>query len=547
LQHFTDLAKADKERFQKEVAEYAEKEEAENKKQQEAKKTNGFAFFLKKMKTQNQDKKPADEKSAGSKPADEKPIVDADTRTNVQSLEGTMKEASKDASKKTTAKDADPFDLESRFCVKHNELFSQALREINAGRKESCWSWFIFPVAPFVVNGKERGSSQNKRFCLRDQPPNQLKGLSAAKEYLRFKSARSAGVDLRANYLSIMTAVTEQLSAGVSVAALVGKVDEPKLKSSLELFEKASAAGYDKEVNAVCKRALELLAGSTGAKTKGLDKQDKPQDKQKTESTSAEKKRVRFELGLADVANDAPEVKELAMEEATEEVAEELKEASKEATEEAKEEASTDEAPAAVPTTEAEWVQRGENVNGIDEHFGDWRDQLSALSTFGVAQLQGGLEGMQVALGEAEGGYKAALGFITEYAEHCLAQQQQEALKEEAKEEAKGEAKEEAKEEAPKKVEEDKSTSMDMSTSMDIDSSAESPTDLDQWCAKGASLAGLSEAFPDWEAQLPAIAAMPAKEIYGALGGMKAQMAQVLPPRSFVLVLIVLRLVILAF
>merc|ERR1711937_150710 len=42
----------------------------------------------------------------------------------------------------------DPYNLSQRFCKKQKEDFDIALKEIRAGRKESCWSWWIFPVEP---------------------------------------------------------------------------------------------------------------------------------------------------------------------------------------------------------------------------------------------------------------------------------------------------------------------------------------------------------------------------------------------------------------
>ena len=54
----------------------------------------------------------------------------------------------------------------------------------------------------------------------------------------------------------MMTAVGEQLEAGIPPHELVGFLDDPKLRSSLELFERISRDGFDDEVNAVCVRAL---------------------------------------------------------------------------------------------------------------------------------------------------------------------------------------------------------------------------------------------------------------------------------------------------
>merc|ERR1719460_1266048 len=90
---------------------------------------------------------------------------------------------------------SDPYDLKRRFCETHKRDYPTALREIKRGRKSSCWSWYIFPSAPWVVNGEERGSGKNKIFALRDKPPNTLRGDKAARAYLRYQAS---GVNLRA-------------------------------------------------------------------------------------------------------------------------------------------------------------------------------------------------------------------------------------------------------------------------------------------------------------------------------------------------------------
>ena len=79
---------------------------------------------------------------------------------------------------------ADPFDLQ-RFVDKQvPAAFSAALAEIKAGRKQTHWSWWLFPTAPFVVDGKERGSATNRAFALRDRPPHGLTGEDAAAAFL---------------------------------------------------------------------------------------------------------------------------------------------------------------------------------------------------------------------------------------------------------------------------------------------------------------------------------------------------------------------------
>jgi hypothetical protein len=106
----------------------------------------------------------------------------------------------------------DPFDLVSRFCTMHATHFATAMAELKEGRKKGCWSWYIFPVGPWVVGGQEHGSSQNKRYCLRDQAPHQKSADNAARAYLRFKKA--SGVHLRGNYITIMSVVADQLESG---------------------------------------------------------------------------------------------------------------------------------------------------------------------------------------------------------------------------------------------------------------------------------------------------------------------------------------------
>mmetsp|Transcript_80986 Transcript_80986/g.241324 ORF Transcript_80986/g.241324 Transcript_80986/m.241324 type:complete len:183 (-) Transcript_80986:90-638(-) len=152
---------------------------------------------------------------------------------------------------------ADPYDLRRRFCHTYRQDFAKALREIKNGRKRSCWSWYIFPAAPYVVDGVERGSGTNQQYALRNKPPDSLRGDEAARAYLEFQSD---GVNLRECYLEMMTAVAEQLESGISGVDLVGFLDDPKLRSSLRLFESVSRDGHDdEEVHRVCMRALQAL------------------------------------------------------------------------------------------------------------------------------------------------------------------------------------------------------------------------------------------------------------------------------------------------
>ena len=120
----------------------------------------------------------------------------------------------------------------------------------------------MIPTPPFVLGGTERGSGINREYALRDHPPRQLEGFEAARAYLDF--AEEEGVSLRRNLVEILGAVAQQLEGGKSAMNLLGSLDEPKLRSSVKLFEcvsRPSAEGgrADVEVNAVCKRILVLM------------------------------------------------------------------------------------------------------------------------------------------------------------------------------------------------------------------------------------------------------------------------------------------------
>jgi len=151
----------------------------------------------------------------------------------------------------------DPYDLSSRFCLEQQQCYSRALSEIMQGQKRSCWMWFVLPTAPWVVNGVERGSGTNKSYALRDLPPNELSGDNAARAYLKYNDL---GVNLRENYLEIVTEIAVQLEKGIGLKQLMGFLDAPKLVSSVELFHNASSNGVDEEVHVACSRVLKCCS-----------------------------------------------------------------------------------------------------------------------------------------------------------------------------------------------------------------------------------------------------------------------------------------------
>lgn len=161
----------------------------------------------------------------------------------------------------------DPYNLHARFVLTQRECFSSALREVQQGQKRGHWSWFCLPVAPFVVNGVELGSLMNRKYALRDHPPNQLRGDACCAAYLRFPADAATGISLRGNYLELMSAAMDQLEASSRCGAgggdehLFGLLDAPKFRASIQLFESVSrpAGVNDAEINAVCRKLLELV------------------------------------------------------------------------------------------------------------------------------------------------------------------------------------------------------------------------------------------------------------------------------------------------
>eukprot|EP00656_Telonema_subtile_P005263 TRINITY_DN12393_c0_g1_i1.p1 TRINITY_DN12393_c0_g1~~TRINITY_DN12393_c0_g1_i1.p1 ORF type:complete len:202 (-),score=36.78 TRINITY_DN12393_c0_g1_i1:289-894(-) len=175
----------------------------------------------------------------------------------------------------------DPFDLHERFVSAHRRSAEEAIDEIRAGRKRGCWSWYMFPTAPFVVNGSERGSGMNRGYALRDAPESHS-GDAAAAAFLQWQT--DGELMLRDNYLEMMGLVAEHLEAGMDLVDLVGFLDDPKLRSSLALFERVSR-GKDDAVNGVCARALKALADNE--ETPGSVSTDTEDTTPDTEDTAA--------------------------------------------------------------------------------------------------------------------------------------------------------------------------------------------------------------------------------------------------------------------
>lgn len=124
-------------------------------------------------------------------------------------------------------------------------MHAKAVCEIRRGKKESCWMWFVVPTPPYIANGVEEGSPNNRRYAIRSD--------EEAKAYLQF---RANGVDLRDNYVEVMAALKDQFAAGKTP---FGSVDAPKLRSSLKLFERIARDMCDEALHSAVRDVLLLL------------------------------------------------------------------------------------------------------------------------------------------------------------------------------------------------------------------------------------------------------------------------------------------------
>lgn len=171
----------------------------------------------------------------------------------------------------------DPHNIYNRFVMNQKHEFSIAYTEICEGYKRSCWLWFIFPTAPYIVDGIERGSSMNKYYALR--------GDASVKAYLQWNNHDEKGddkdviddeesgvIDLRRNYIRITKAVEDQLMRGNTMDNLFGPLDSVKAISSLKLFSRVGSDMKDFELSDACDSVLRLAAMSSPNKKKGKQK-----------------------------------------------------------------------------------------------------------------------------------------------------------------------------------------------------------------------------------------------------------------------------------
>jgi uncharacterized protein (DUF1810 family) len=112
----------------------------------------------------------------------------------------------------------DPFQLQ-RFVDAQERQFEIALAELEAGRKQSHWMWFIFPQLA------ELGRSPTALFY----------GIRSLREARAFLAHPLLGERYRQSVSAL-----QGWAGGRSAVEILGEVDALKLRSSLTLFEVAS-------------------------------------------------------------------------------------------------------------------------------------------------------------------------------------------------------------------------------------------------------------------------------------------------------------------
>ena len=113
----------------------------------------------------------------------------------------------------------DRFNLQRFVEAQSGGIFEQALAELNGGRKQSHWMWFIFP------QHRDLGRSERARFY----------GLTGLDEARAYAAHPVLGPRLR----QCCRAILPHLQSGQIAEAILGPIDAMKLRSSMEIFSEA--------------------------------------------------------------------------------------------------------------------------------------------------------------------------------------------------------------------------------------------------------------------------------------------------------------------
>lgn len=196
------------------------------------------------------------------------PNISETQRTSIQAMKDkriAKEQAKLDATQGASAEEGGPPEAEAdaeaehesfeetieKFTVQYRSSHAGALAEIKAGRKTSCWSWWIWPT-----NYRAGASGMSLTYALSDEQA----------------AAFMQDTYLRDCWLQMMTAVAEQVESGVTMDDLCG-IDVPRVPATCELMKRAVGA-FDEEVVALCTRvamaieqdtarSAELVRGST--------------------------------------------------------------------------------------------------------------------------------------------------------------------------------------------------------------------------------------------------------------------------------------------
>jgi len=112
----------------------------------------------------------------------------------------------------------DPFELARFVAAQSGGVYEQALAELEAGRKQSHWMWFIFP------QHRDLGRSGTAKFY----------GLSGIEEARAYAAHPVLGERLQKCCRAILPHLREE-----TAEAILGSIDALKIRSSMEIFNEA--------------------------------------------------------------------------------------------------------------------------------------------------------------------------------------------------------------------------------------------------------------------------------------------------------------------
>ncbi len=153
-----------------------------------------------------------------------------------------------------------------RFIKAQENDYATALEEIQSGRKESCWMWYIFPQ----IQGLGQ-TQMSKIYAIRD--------IEEAIEYLNHDILRSRLIEITQALLDL---------GKVNINGVLGSLDALKLKSCMTLFREA-----EKSANVKCDDIFQKV----------LDQFYKGEEDEKT-LTILQKQKFEKDLGIKGEENE---------------------------------------------------------------------------------------------------------------------------------------------------------------------------------------------------------------------------------------------------